>query len=242
MAEILASIRRILAGDGDDSPEFKTDDDVVEHLMTREFEPNGRYGIFQKDASVLSFRNDPKGESILSDIRARNAAEGAGNIRISGTNVELINFSKCPQCAELHSYRDLEVYYANPKPMQDVNVAKQLRKDTRVSCKVCEHYFLPALVIADGSPRDETQFLCRTQVIEEIETFLPRPVLTRDRTNILTNEFGKKAILNDVLRHELEDAASLLVNFIQYMPPDDLLAFLREENVEQGHVVYGVWV
>ena len=240
MEEILASIRRILGGE-DGAPQFDGYADVVEHLKAREFEPNGRYGMFQSDATVLSFRANPKGESILADIKAANDREGGGNVQIPNSDIELINFSVCAACDTVHSFRDLESYYAKPTPMAGVSAAQQLRQDVRVACKQCGAYFLPALVISDGTPKSETQFLCRTQVIEEIETALPRPALTKRRANILTNAEGRKAILNDVLRHELDPYPGLVVNFIQYMPAPHIIEFVTEQNVEAKQVLYGMW-
>ncbi len=248
MTEILASIRRILSEEDDYEParravwkEIASANDLVEFVKKRDFEPNGEYGLFTKDASVLVWEKDPNGDEILADIQARNAADGAGNIRVPGTDVELINFSYCPRCSEIHSFNDLQRYYVHPKPVPGVGTAALFRKDTRVSCKACGHYFLPSLVIADGTPVNETQFLCRTQVIEAIETQVDRRVLTRKESNVLHDDKGRKAILNDVVVPDLEPRPGLLVNFLQYMPADQMIAFLNGEHIQRGHVVYGAW-
>jgi hypothetical protein len=68
---------------------------------------------------------------------------------------------------------------------------RQYREDTRVFCNECETYFLPALIISDGTPRNEVQFLCRIQTMNAIEDYYQKKgikVLSKREENIVKKE------------------------------------------------------
>jgi hypothetical protein len=121
-----------------------------------------------------------------------------------------------------------------------------MRNDTRVECNGCGAWFLPALVIADGTPKNEVQFLCRNQTMNAVERYLlsekGKTVLTGNRKNILVNpKTGLKAVRNDVTLKQLEAKPTLIVNLLQYTPAPLVINLIEGTSVEKGDVLYGFW-
>jgi len=193
---------------------------------------------------MCRFFESKGGEKILADIERKNTENNMGNIRIPNTNIRLINYSVCPKCKTVFSFKDLMDYYKNPKPDPAFrNIAHQLREDTRVCCPECGEYFLPALVIADGTPKNEVQFLCRVQTVNAIEGFFlkkDRNVLSKNKANIV--EDGKYiTIRNDVELKQLESRPTLISNMLQYTPPNLLSNLLDGSNIKNGDILFGKW-
>jgi hypothetical protein len=163
-----------------------------EAFLKKRNQPENPYGIFDADTTMCRFFDSKNGENLLADIEKKNEEQGMGNIPIPHTNIRLINYSICPQCGHIFSFKDLADYYANPKPdTRFKNRANQFREDTRVCCTECSSYFLPALVIADGTPKNEVQFLCRVQTMNAIERFYLNKgikVLSLNEENIIKRE------------------------------------------------------
>jgi len=122
-------------------------------------------------------------------------------------------------------------------------------KDTRVLCKECNTYFLPALVIADGTPKNEVQFLCRVQTANAIEKFYldwkGMRVLSAKQENILERKEAKgkttRAVRNDVLLRELSPKPTLISNLLQYTPAHLTINLIDGSNAQKGDVLFGVW-
>jgi hypothetical protein len=194
---------------------------------------------------MCRFSGTKNGENLLADIERKNKADGMGNAAIPGTNITLINFSVCPKCGLVFSFKDLREYYLHPRPDPAFkNAADQFRNDTRVFCAGCGTYFLPALVIADGTPKTETQFLCRTQTMNAIEDFYEKKgikVLSRNRGNRVRRQRRCTGILNDVLLKEMEERPTLISNLLQYTPANLALNLLDGSNVRKGDLLYGAW-
>ncbi|GHV86446.1 hypothetical protein AGMMS50230_20540 [Spirochaetia bacterium] len=167
-----------------------------------------------------------------------------GNITVSGTKIKLINYSFCPKCNAVFSFKDLAAYYSNPRPDPAfANRTIQFRNDTRVCCHVCNDYFLPALVISDGTPKNEVQFLCRTQTVNAIENyFLERKiqVLTHSKKNII-NDSGNTLVLNDIVLEKLKEKPTLISNLIQYTPAGLMFNLIDGSNVEKRDMLFGGW-
>jgi len=221
-------------------------EDFEAFLTERKFEPDKIYGshAFAKSITMCKFFESRDGETILADIERKNAEQNMGNIAIPNTNIRLINYSVCPKCKAVFSFKDLMDYYKNPKPDPEFkNKAHQIREDTRVCCSECGEYFLPALVIADGTPKNEVQFLCRAQTVNSIESFFYEKdlyVLTKKKSNI--TEKGKFFnIHNDVELKQLEPKPTLISNMIQYTPANLLPNLLDGSNVEKGDILFGKW-
>jgi hypothetical protein len=221
-------------------------EDFEAFLTERKFEPDTIYGhhTFERSITMCRFFEEKEGESILADIERKNAEQNMGNISIPNTNIRLINYSVCPKCKSVFSFKDLMDYYKNPKPDPEFkNKAHQIREDTRVCCSECGEYFLPALVIADGTPKNEVQFLCRAQTVNAIEGFFLKDgqyVLTKNKANITEN--GKfMNIRNDVELKQLESKPTLISNMLQYTPVNLLPNFLDGSNVENGDILFGKW-
>jgi hypothetical protein len=207
--------------------------------------PEAPYGLFATDISVCSFFDSSKGdEELLADIERKNREQGMGNVKIPNTDITLINYSVCPKCGAIFSFQDLATYYANPAPDSAFkNQIQQFRNDTRVRCHDCGGYFLPSLIISDGTPRNETQFLCPLQTVDAIEQFSQergKAVLTRMQKNSLHKE-GHSAIRNDVSLRDLESKPTLITNLLQYTPPDLMLNLIDGSSVAKGDVLYGAW-
>jgi hypothetical protein len=180
----------------------------------------------------------------LEDIKRKNEEQGQGNIKIPNTNITLINYSFCQNCKSIFSFQELIDYYRNPRPDQRYkNRAHQYREDTRVCCKNCDTYFLPSLIISDGTPKNEVQFLCRVQTMHAVETYFSQKnikVLSRDKKNII-QKGNLKAIKNDVFIKDLEAKPTLITNIIQYTPFNYIMNFIDGTNVKKGDFLFKEW-
>jgi hypothetical protein len=225
---------------------LKSIEDFEALLTKREFMPDKIYGLheFTKSITMCRFFDSQDGESILADIERKNTEQKMGNIAIPNTNIRLINYSVCPKCNTVFSFKDLMDYYKNPK-LDPVFKRKgeQLREDTRVCCPECGRYFLPALVIADGTPKNEVQFLCRMQTVEAVERFFlgkSQHILSKNKGNIFQGN-GFITIRNDVKLAQLESKPTLISNMLQYTPANYLPNLLDGSNVEKGDILFGKW-
>lgn len=210
--------------------------------ISMDFNPKKVYGIFEEDVSIVRFINDNKSEKILSDIKTRNEKEKMGNIKIPGTNIELINYSVCPQCNKLYSFSDLQNYYLHPiKDKRFKTMNEQYRKDARVICE-CTSKFIPSIVLLDDTPKGQMQFLCRVQVVNAIEEFYKsnhsKDVLTANKSNIFKAATARYC-LNDVVLNDLYEEPALIINFLQYTPPQFMLNLVNGENVAKKDVLFG---
>jgi len=245
---------------------FEDIEEFEEYLLARSL-PVKPYGIFDKDVTICRFFESKNGDKILEDIRLKNETENMGNIHIPNTKIQLINYSICPKCGHVFSFKDISDYYLNPRPDPLFkNVMQQYREDTRVFCNECETYFLPALVIVDGTPKNEVQFLCRIQTMNAIEGYYQNKgikVLSKKNANIINKEVdnitktvqnvtssfkdrllkNKKitvtGIKNDVLLKEMEEKPTLITNLIQYTPANIVLNLIEGTNVKNGDLLFG---
>jgi hypothetical protein len=244
-----------LQSDAFEGFDFATFDDLVpfenietfeKYLLERQYKPEKPYGVFDKDIAVCRFFNHAKeSENILEEIRQKNESQGYGNISIPNTSITLLNYSFCPKCKTIYSFREVMDYYMNPKPDAIFKSrARQYREDTRVCCRVCDTYFLPSLVLSDGTPRNEVQFLCRPQTIDAIEKyFLQKNVkaLTKKSENI-TQRGNLKAIRNDVFLKDLANRQTLVSNMLQHTPVNLMMNLIDGTNVEKGDIVFNQWI
>ena len=201
---------------------------------------------FNKNIPVVRyFEGGNKAESVLADIHAKNEAQGSGNIKIPGTNIELINYSQCPKCERAFSHQEVQDYYANPNPVEGLDRNAQYRGDTRMHCSQCDTYFYHSLVISDGKPANESWYLCRAQTVDAIEWFYQEKgekVLTRVRSNRIQGEDGKIGILNDLDIDTLSEQPDLVASILQYTPPNYILAFVEGKNLENRDLLFGSWL
>ncbi|MCL2193678.1 MAG: hypothetical protein FWB78_09815 [Treponema sp.] len=237
----------------------------LEKYLSIRFEKSEElYGRFGERVFMRRFFDEKGSDEVLADIEQKNREQGMGNYKIPNTNISLINYSLCPKCNTVFSFKDLKEYYAKPKPDPVFkNNNEQFRNDTRVYCYGCQTYFLPSLVIVDGTPKNEVQYLCRMQTVEAIEKFYAkkgRKVLTTTQRNVVRFEKGSRflgkllhtngvitttatsnraAILNDVLLDEMQERPSLISNLIQYTPADLAINMLEGTNVEKGDYLFG---
>jgi len=216
-----------------------------EYLTKRQFMPEKPYGIFDNDISLCRFFNSDKNENILEDIKRKNEEQGYGNVNIPGTNITLINYSFCHNCKTIFSFKEVIDYYKNPRPdPMYKNRVHQYREDTRVYCNNCGTYFLPSLIISDGTPKNEVQFLCRVQTVNAVEKFFLQKntkVLTKNNDNLIQKN-GKRAVKNDVYIKHLEEKPTLITNMVQYTPINLIMNMIDGTNVEKGDLLYGEWV
>jgi hypothetical protein len=138
------------------------------------------------------------------------------------------------------------VYYRHPEADNRFqNPGDQARNDTRVNCRDCKTWFLPALVIVDKTPINEVQFLCRNQTMNAIEKFYMnkgKKVLTKEHANILTDPAnGFKAVKNDVSLGDMAEKPTLITNMLQYTPANLALNLMDGSNIEKGDILYGWW-
>ena len=227
---------------------LKDAEEFEKYLTIRQFVPEKPYGVIGKNSlPICRFFGSPDGrknESLLEDIKRKNAEQGYGNVKIPNTNVTLINYSFCPKCKTIYSFKEVGDYYRNPAPdARYKNKAHQYRNDTRVLCNNCSTYFLPSLVISDGTPKNEVQFLCRAQTINAVEEYFlqkNKKVLTKNKKNIIQK--GKlRAIKNDVYLKDLEEKPTLIVNMIQYTLFHLIMNLLDGTNVKKGDLLFDEW-
>jgi hypothetical protein len=217
-----------------------------EALLSARLPREEPYGIFTKDVTMCRFFGSKNGESLLADIEQKNAEQGMGNVQIPNTNIRLINYSVCPVCGRIFSFKDLAEYYRHPETDNRFqSPGEQARNDTRVYCLDCKTWFLPALVIVDKTPVNEVQFLCRNQTMDAVEKYFikkGKQVLTRKSSNILTDPAnGFKAVKNDVVFGDMAEKPTLITNMLQYTPANLALNLMDGSNVEKGDVLYGWW-
>jgi hypothetical protein len=205
------------------------------------------YGPFP-EVTMCRFFGSENNENLLADIEQKNREQGMGNFQIPNTKIKLINYSICPKCGHIFSFKELIDYYANPQTDTIFkNRAEQYREDTRVFCHECSAYFLPALVIADGTPKNEVQFLCKVQTTNAIEVFFRnkgKGVLSTKKENVvIREEEGKtlRAIRNDVSLKRLSAKPTLVSNLLQYTPANLALNLIDGSNYQKGDVLFGAW-
>lgn len=227
---------------------FESIDVFEDYLTKRTFKPEEPYGIFDKDAAICRFFDSGGSENMLADIKRKNEEQGYGNIAIPNTNITLINYSFCPNCKTIFSFKELVDYYKNPQPdPRYTNRARQYRNDTRICCTNCGTYFLPALIIADGTPKNEVQFLCRIQTIDAVERYFLKKnhkVFTKNKDNIIqknTPTAALQAIKNDVYIKALEEKPTLITNILQYTPVNLMMNLIDGTNVEKGDLLFDEW-
>jgi len=235
---------------GFNANDFSDVNQFLDYLTYRQQLPEKTYGMYESDISVCRFFTSERGEkqeNILADIRKLNEEQNMGNIKIPGTDVEIINYSPCPKCGHIHSFADVFNYYQHPTPDPVFkNAQEQYAMDTRVQCKECNDYFLPALIVSDGSPKVEHQMICRMQTVREVGVFMKSQykldVLVYKKENILVQpETQKRAWRNDVDAKLLKSRQGLFTNFLQYTPAPLMLNFLGRKNLELQEPLYGVW-
>ena len=224
------------------SGKFGNIENFESFIKNRIFEPDIIYDHFEEDITMCRFFNSKDGETILADIERKNIEQNMGNIIIPNTKIKLINYSICPKCKTVFSFKELMDYYKYPKTdSMFKNRAIQMRKDTRICCFECGEYFLPALVISDGTPRNEVQFLCRMQTVEAIEEFFldrGEKILSKNRKNIV-RENGYITIRNDLPLQELESKPALISNILQYTPINLISNLIDGTNIEKGDILFG---
>jgi len=231
---------------GDPLEEYKSFgiEEFTEYLTKRKFKREKPYGIFDKDVSICRFSGTGQDENLLEDIKRKNQEQGQGNITIPNTNIMLINYSVCPKCKTTYSFKEISDYYKNPKPDALYSSrAHQFRTDTRVFCSNCHSYFLPALIIADGTPKNEVQFLCRSQTIDAVEKYFSKQgkkVLTKNKGNIVRKE-KLRAIKNDVYIKSLSEKPTLITNIVQYTPFNLIMNLIDGTNVDKGDLMFDEW-
>jgi hypothetical protein len=242
----------LTAIDPGDTKIFKNIEEFTVFLTERRQEEE-IYGNFPKSSineiTKCLFFASKDNENILSDIERINKEQNMGNFQIPNTNIKLINYSICPKCSRIFSFKELTDYYANPLPDKAfMNRFEQYREDTRVFCHECGTYFLPTLVIVDGTPKNEVQFLCKVQTANAIEAYYKnkgKNVLSLKMENILTKKEagGKtvKAIRNDISLKELRDKPTLISNLLQHTPANLVLNLIDGSNFKKGDVLFGAW-
>jgi hypothetical protein len=219
--------------------------DFEAYLLKRS-QPEEAYGMYSKEIPICRFFDTKNSENILADIEQKNAEQGMGNVQIPNTNIRLINYSVCPKCGRVFSFKELGEYYRRPKSdSRFASLVKQARNDTRVCCSDCDTWFLPALIIADGTPKNEVQFLCHNQTMNAVEKYFMergKQVLTKKRGNVLTDSAtGNKAVTNDVPLDEMSQKPTLIANMLQYTPANLAINLMDGTNIEKGDVLYGWW-
>jgi hypothetical protein len=194
---------------------FAAFEEFVAYLTNRSMHEKP-YGFAAEDTLVSSFFNSQNGESMLKEIIKKNNAEKHESFCVPNTKIRLINYSVCPQCERIYSFKALSNYYLHMKP--DAAFKKgieiQLRQDTRMFCNACQTYFLPSLLVVDevagAQPKNEVQFLSKMQTLNAIEDHyeaLGTAVLSRDERNLIKSD----GVSTRPLRNSNEDERNAFV-------------------------------
>ncbi|WP_461247686.1 FliG C-terminal domain-containing protein [Treponema sp. R6D11] len=202
--------------------------------------PYGHYprNIY-KNTPVCRYFDSKNSEKLLLKIEEKNEEEGKGSFRIPNTGIKLINYSVCPKCGTVFSYSNMfrsEWFHPDDK---------RYKEDTRYCCYNCETLFFPSLVIVDGIPKNEVQFLGKVQTAKAIERFYGRQgknVLTREKENIMIKEMGDvtyKSIRNDVILKQLSSKPTLIANLLQHTPKNMMLNLIDGTNFAKGDALFG---
>jgi hypothetical protein len=246
MTEVLTQveINQLLAAINAGWNAFESIEEFEKFLIERKFQPEKPYGVAHRDVSICRFFDSENNDNLLADIMKKNEEQGMRNIKIPNTNITLINYSFCPKCKTIYSFREVLNYYKNPNPDTSyINKAHQFRNDTRVFCNNCNSYFLPSLVISDGTPKKEVQFLCRIQTIDAVEKYMlskNKKVLTKKKSNVVYKD-GLRGIKNDVSIMDLKERPTLITNIIQYTPYNMIMNFIDGSNFEKGDLLFDEW-
>lgn len=200
------------------------------------------FGVLDNNASVLSFFKNGN-ISLLNEIKALNECDKMGNVRIPETEIELINYSICPKCGRVYSFKKLTHYFLQPvRYMRFKSKEEQSRNDTVVKCSKCGTRFVPALVICDKEPVNECQFLCRAQTVTAVEQFyrekFHKKVLSENPENIVELQDGR-GILNDTNLYDLKLRPTLMVNMLQYTPCNLVLNLITGTNIPKQDLLFG---
>ncbi|MDX2470967.1 MAG: hypothetical protein QNL04_10375 [SAR324 cluster bacterium] len=225
-------------------PPVETLKQLEDFLLERNSSSDNPIELFIKDASVIRFQNDLKSKFILSAIKQKNETKGMGTLKIKGSKIELINFTFCPKCKKAFSFKELKNEYLRPRTIIDKTRQSKASQNARVHCLNCKTWFLPALIISDGTPTQQIEFLCRSQTIDAIELYMAKKgksVLRKNNVNKMTNNDGLKAIANDLDYEDLLEYPTLLVNLMQYTPFNLVMSFLQRKNLQTREPLCGVW-
>ena len=192
---------------------FEDIDDVKKYLI-KNHETEEIYGFSSKNIPISSFFHSENAVYFLDEIKRRNKQEEMGNFYLAPTKILLVNYSVCPKCAHVFSFKDLSLYYIKQKPDPAYKGAMdQQRHDTRMFCQNCRSYFLPSLLVIDDVPKNEFQFLSRIQTMNIIEDFYEKKgvcVLSRDTKNLVRTDGFRMRCLS-------EDKEDLKMNFLADM-------------------------
>jgi hypothetical protein len=223
----------------EDVDDFINIDNLDDYLMNRSKDiDEKKYGIFEKNVAVSRFSTTENSENILDEIYEKNKSNKMGNKKIPNTNIELVNFSQCPFCKRVWSMKGLSEYYKKPYIEKGISAKVIAREDTTIYCS-CNNRFNPSLLVMDGTPKNELQFLCRMQTVDAIEKFyidsFNKKVLTK--TENIKRKNGVVAIPSNILIEELYQRPALIINYIQYSSAELILDFIESQNMNQ--LLYG---
>lgn len=225
--------------------EIRNIEELEDLLFNRKNKERTNYGIYENDQTVVKVSLFEGGsESLLADIYNKNKDEDMGNIKVPGTEIELVNYTVCPECKSTFSFQETQRYFTNPVLNPKKNKFFQMRRDTRFRCSNCNTFFLPALIMVDNTkPQSEFQFLCRLQTVEAVESFYmssyQQKVLTK-KINYKYHLKNKICVLNDVNIFEMKAVPTLISNMIQYTPYDLILNFINGEHYKKDPL-FGYW-
>lgn len=190
-----------------------------------------RFGLFTDpgDTRILRLADIPEKERFarIEEITTRTMQEG--NERKHYPAFELVCYARCPFCGHIHTQTTLIDYFKAPVIPHEFRHKRNriIEEDNRVSCRSCEKYFTPCLLIIQGDTIQSCVFLSRIQTVKAIEAYYEREqqrlVLTRNIKNINVNE-GTVAL--DIDSETLSQAPLLFFHFFFYSPVADIRRML----------------
>jgi hypothetical protein len=215
---------------------FENLNDFVQYISERR-EGEELYGSITQDIPLSSFfsTEEKQRERVLEETKKKNKAQQMGSFQLPGTDIQLINYAPCPQCASIYSFKDLCSYYIKQrmdpqfKGMQDQQVS-----DTRMLCEKCNTFFFPSLLVMDGSfVKNEVQFLSRLQTMNYIESAYEAKdikVLSKDIKNLVKKDgFRTRAIMEGKEEIKIEFLSDMFLSLVPPPPEKKILKGINND-------------
>ncbi|MBF0103052.1 MAG: hypothetical protein HQK77_19310 [Desulfobacterales bacterium] len=148
------------------------------------------YGIFEHNAKKIKYVKNHKTAKIVEQIKELNSKNSMGNVSIPNTGITLTNFSICPVCETVYSYKDVLDYFDQPKLIEGFHIDELREKETRIFCKHCNTFFLPLLLIENINRgfRDTYPLFSKCHTVYALEMFYLE-MIGRKVLSLLSNNF-----------------------------------------------------
>ncbi|MCL2008345.1 MAG: hypothetical protein FWG77_09695 [Treponema sp.] len=213
---------------------FYTFDDFLKAILNRGAGEKP-YGFMAEVTPSSSFFKSANGQKALDEIIKKNKTDNHNSFIIPHAKLQLVNYSECPKCGKVYSYKDLLKNYQNPRPDAGFKKGReaQLREDSRMYCIGCKTYFLPALLLMDETAvKCEYQFLSIMNTLNAIEDHYAEKgfaALSRDWSNLLKSDGVSVRVYKDLDDEARSTFATEVFSPKGMSPPSKILRGIRSD-------------